>query len=54
MVREILKFVRQLARSAEEAPDTMYRTGYLDALRETEEFVTDLVWEENGADYDDQ
>jgi hypothetical protein len=45
MISRILKFVSRTANEASKAPHSEYQDGYLDALYNVKEFLTDLMWE---------
>lgn len=46
MVRQVLRFVRETEREAEQAPESQYSTAYLDALRLVKDYILELMWEE--------
>ena len=51
MIQAILSFVRSLKADALEARDSDYRSGYINAIDDVEEYVLDEMWKEG---YDDE
>lgn len=50
LLSSLLAFVRDLLGQAQEAPDSDYRAGYVDSLREVEEEILDRMWQEGEDD----
>jgi hypothetical protein len=46
VMERLIAFLRDLRVRAYQAPPSSYKKGYLDALREVEEYVLDELWEE--------
>lgn len=50
MIRKVVDFARERLELANRAPASEYRDGYTTALKEIDEFIVDLAWEEAGED----
>jgi len=54
MIRQVLDFVRsEVAQSPGETDLEEYGHGFVDAMRQVEEFILDVMWE-NGVDDDEE
>lgn len=53
MIQRILDFVRGRLSAASRAPKSAFREGSIEELKEIEEFIEELAWEE-GIDLDEE
>lgn len=51
---EALQTLRELQSVAGKASDTPYRQGYLDALKEVEEIMLEIMWQRGEDDLEDE